>query len=109
MELGLSNNQIADVAPLSALKKLTTLYLSSNQIVDVAPLQALLNLTTLDLRYNQITEDTRAVLQKYGIKPTATSVDLSRLYTSVVRTRRPRNGCWKSLLYLILPNTCKKE
>ena len=33
----------------------------------------------------------------------------SRLYTSVVRTHRPRNGCWKSFLYLILPNTVKKN
>eukprot|EP01051_Picozoa_sp_SAG22_P018877 SAG22_NODE_3312_length_1786_cov_2.332543_2_plen_213_part_00 len=54
--LNLFNNQITDIAPLSALTSLTTLYLNSNKITDITPLSALTSLTELDLQSNQITD-----------------------------------------------------
>src|SRR6476646_9478784 len=52
--LDLSNNQIADLQPLSSLTNLTILILSNNQIADLQPLSSLTHLTTLDLSNNQI-------------------------------------------------------
>eukprot|EP01051_Picozoa_sp_SAG22_P024297 SAG22_NODE_6672_length_824_cov_4.542069_2_plen_216_part_00 len=54
--LSLNNNQITDLAPLSALTSLTALDLNGNQITDIAPLSALTSLTSLNLNNNQITD-----------------------------------------------------
>eukprot|EP01051_Picozoa_sp_SAG22_P028805 SAG22_NODE_10351_length_539_cov_50.668182_1_plen_74_part_00 len=48
----LQNNQITDIAPLSAQTSLTYLDLRNNQITDIAPLSALTSLTDLDLSNN---------------------------------------------------------
>eukprot|EP01051_Picozoa_sp_SAG22_P007594 SAG22_NODE_540_length_9301_cov_422.312758_2_plen_202_part_00 len=54
--LNLRDNQITDIAPLSALTSLTELVLINNQITDLAPMSALTSLDTLDLSHNQITD-----------------------------------------------------
>eukprot|EP01051_Picozoa_sp_SAG22_P015020 SAG22_NODE_1909_length_3328_cov_3.374419_2_plen_92_part_00 len=51
-ELYLGNNQIPDIAPLSALTSLTSLVIRFNQITDIAPLSALTSLTSLNLYGN---------------------------------------------------------
>eukprot|EP01051_Picozoa_sp_SAG22_P005997 SAG22_NODE_376_length_11537_cov_29.420353_5_plen_399_part_00 len=56
--LWIDNNQIADIAPLSALTSLTSLQLGGNQITDIAPLSSLTSLTILNLQSNQITDIT---------------------------------------------------
>eukprot|EP01051_Picozoa_sp_SAG22_P013795 SAG22_NODE_1589_length_4048_cov_68.361611_2_plen_61_part_00 len=48
----LNNNQITELAPLSALTSLAHLVLQDNQITDLAPLAALTSLTSLDLGGN---------------------------------------------------------
>ncbi len=58
--LGLYNNQISDLTPLSGLTKLGSgwggLDLSNNQISNLAPLSGLTNLTWIGLSSNQISE-----------------------------------------------------
>ncbi|UHP10444.1 InlB B-repeat-containing protein [Listeria marthii] len=54
--LYLGENKISDVTPLSGLTQLTFLQLSINQIKDVTPLAKLTNLNYLDLRENQISD-----------------------------------------------------
>ena len=59
-ELHLTHNQIADITPLAQLagSSVTELDLSHNQIIDVTPLAQLAgsSVTELDLSYNQITD-----------------------------------------------------
>lgn len=55
-QLVLSNGEIEDIGPLSALTKLTSLNLSENQIADLSPLQSLTKLKSLYLTNNRITD-----------------------------------------------------
>eukprot|EP01051_Picozoa_sp_SAG22_P030645 SAG22_NODE_11995_length_460_cov_1.168975_1_plen_69_part_01 len=50
--LGLGDNQITDLAPLSALTSLTGLGLDGNQITDLAPRKSLTKLRALYLDNN---------------------------------------------------------
>eukprot|EP01051_Picozoa_sp_SAG22_P005112 SAG22_NODE_295_length_12850_cov_9.179202_11_plen_218_part_00 len=54
--LELGDNQITDIAPLSAFTSLTDLNLQWNHITDIAPLSALTSLDYLDLGVNRITD-----------------------------------------------------
>jgi hypothetical protein len=47
---------VADLAPLSGLPALTTLYVSHTQVADLAPLSGLTALTTLDVRGTQVAD-----------------------------------------------------
>ncbi len=67
--LDLTNNQIADLKPLSSLTNLTQLVLSDNQIADLKPLSSLTNLTELFLDNNQIAD----------LKPLSSLTNLTRL------------------------------
>ena len=73
-ELHLTHNQIVDVTPLAQLvgSLVTELDLSYNQIVDVTPLAQLAGslVTELDLSYNQITD----------VAPLAALIQLKKLY-----------------------------
>jgi len=53
--LWLPGNQITNIAPLSSLTKLQSLYLGFNYISDISALSSCTSLTILDLRYNEIT------------------------------------------------------
>ena len=52
----LSNNEIADLGPLSGLTSLTHLDLYGNRTTELGPLSGLTSLTYLDLRYNWISD-----------------------------------------------------
>ena len=54
MGLGLNQNQIVDISPLSYLTNVNDLWLNQNQITDVSPLSSLINLNKLWLDQNQI-------------------------------------------------------
>lgn len=54
--LGLSNNQISDISPLSALTYLESLNLNGNGVSDLTPLAGLVNLNTLQLNNNQVND-----------------------------------------------------
>lgn len=55
-QLVLSDGEIEDIGPLSALTKLTSLNLSDNQIADLGPLKPLTKLQSLYLTNNRITD-----------------------------------------------------
>jgi hypothetical protein len=88
-KLGLGDNQIQDVTALANLTRLEKLGLGNNQIQDENPLKTLTRLVEL-VRDDTKIQDTQlqpqprpqdlrkhqAILQKYGIAPTATEVDL---------------------------------
>ncbi|MDU8923987.1 leucine-rich repeat domain-containing protein, partial [Pasteurellaceae bacterium LIM206] len=61
--LGLSENNITDITPLSNLINLTCLGLSENNITDITPLSHLSKLTYLNLKNNKIPGSDRIWLQ----------------------------------------------
>jgi len=94
-ELSLSNNQIADLKPLSTLTNLTFLFLDNNQITDIKPLSTLTNLAYLYLDNNQITD----------IKPLSTLTNLTNLHLAdnQITDLRPLSTLTK-LTFILLNN-----
>lgn len=70
--LDLSNNAVADLAPLAGLQKLGSLKLTHNQITDLTPLAGLPVLVDLGVSDNRITD-----LRPLSQVPTLTSLGLS--------------------------------
>jgi hypothetical protein len=56
-ELYLSNNQLADISPLSSLASLTELYLDNNQLADISHLSSLTSLTELGTDHNPLKDE----------------------------------------------------
>jgi Leucine-rich repeat (LRR) protein len=65
--LDLTNNQVADITPLSSLTNLTDLDLTNNQIADLKPLSFLTELGMLYLERNPIANKTCPVMNSETI------------------------------------------
>ena len=65
--LDLTNNQVADITPLSSLTNLTDLDLTNNQIADITPLSSLTKLRTLYFERNPIAHKTCPVMNSETI------------------------------------------
>ena len=70
--LSLSNNQVADLAPLAGTNHMEALFLGDNYIEEVSALEGCTKLTRLSLSYNKVS----------SISPLSNLTNLTELYLS---------------------------